>query len=98
MIRFGTMYEEDIVSGKKRITIRKGIVNDLFPGQIENTNIGVQLRIKSIRYCYFESLVESELKDDNFLTLVDCMEVLERFYGTLTKYDLCTVIRFEKVK
>jgi len=97
MIKFAPGYKEAIENETKKITIRKGIVPNIFPGQIEDTNIGLQLRIKSVRYCYFDSLSDPELQDDGFSSQTNCMEILEQFYGEINKYDLCTIIRFEKV-
>lgn len=98
MIKFAEGYKEQIENGTKKITIRKGIVNNIFPGQIEETNIGVQLRIKSVRYCYFDGLFKRELEDDGFTSSQNCLEILSQFYGSVTPFDLCTIIRFELVK
>ena len=98
MIKFKDGYKEAIENGTKQITIRKGIVSNLFPGQIEETNIGVQLRIISVRYGYFVFITSQELEDDGFTRLVDCLTTMREFYSGCSRRDLCTVIRFEKVE
>ena len=94
MIKFAPGYKEAIENGTKKITIRKGIVNNLFPGGEETTNLNINLLIKSVRYCFFSSLTTEELLDDGFKNLKDCILTLKNFYKEVELYDLCTVIRF----
>lgn len=97
VIKFSEGYEQAINNGTKKITIRKGIIRELFPGQIENTNIGPRIKIKSVRYTYFGELSDIEIKDDGFNDINDCLHTMNKFYSQVILFDLCTVIRFEKV-
>ncbi|HEC65073.1 MAG TPA: hypothetical protein ENI23_07265 [bacterium] len=97
MIKFAEGYKEAIENETKQITIRKGIVNNLFPGQIEETNIGVQLRIKSVVYSTFIQITQKELEDDGFISITNCIMTMKKFYADCELLDLCTIIRFEKV-
>lgn len=98
MIKFAPGYKKAIKNETKQITIRKGIVNNIFPGGLEETNIGAELLITSIRYCCFGILTIEELEDDGFSSMIDCLSTMKQFYGETNTEDLCTVIRFELVK
>ena len=94
MIKFAPGYKEAIENETKKITIRKGIVNNIFPGQIEETNLGLSLRITEVKYSIFLNLTREELEDDGFNTIIDCLATMKTFYGHTPSMDLCTVIRF----
>ena len=95
MIKFAPGYKKAIESGEKKITIRNGIINNIFPGDIEETNVHSQVRITSVLYTTFEKIPREDMADDGFHSRPDMMRKLREFYSGLSVKDLCTVIRFE---
>ncbi len=95
MIKFAEGYKEAIENETKKITIRKGIVNNIFPRQIEETNLGISLRIIEVKYSCFILLTKEELEDDGFTSIHDYLIAMKQFYKKCNLDDLCTVIRFE---
>ncbi len=98
MINFPAGYKELILSGEKKITIRKGIINNLFPLQTEETNLGITLRITRVTYCLFGDIPKEDYIDDGFKTAGEMLKGLKEFYPSLNFGDLMTVIRFEVYK
>ncbi|KKM14956.1 hypothetical protein LCGC14_1700920 [marine sediment metagenome] len=96
ILRFAKGYKESIERGEKKITIRKGIVKDIFPYSLQRTNLGFLLKIKSVLYTTFGRVPISDYKDDGFKTHIELMQKMGEFYTDVVLEDMCTVIRFEK--
>ncbi len=98
MINFAEGFKKEILSGERKITIRKGIINNLFPLQTEETNIGITLRVTRVTYCLFGDIPKEDYFDDGFQTVEEMLKGLKEFYPSLHFGDMITTIRFEVVK
>ena len=95
-LTFAKGYEAAIKFGKKKITIRKGIIENIFPYSIVKTNFGFSIEIKSVLFTTFENISKQDLLDDSFRSKKEMMAQMRKFYKDIVVEDICTIIRFKK--
>ena len=94
----GEQGRDDVLSGKKQITIRQGY-RDYSNGP---TLIGCHIlnwatlkQITSVHYALFKNITLKELQDDGFQNHDEALDRLHRWYPDLTIDSEMTIIRWE---
>ena len=99
-LSFRKEYIKPILSGKKKTTIRLGIVTPRHSRvylESEGKVYG-ELSIESTEYVKFSELTEKDAACDGFETLNDLKKALESIYNRLRDDDWLTVIHFDVVQ
>ena len=93
-----TKMREDILSGRKSISIREGH-RDYQPGtsvmlccHIEPW--AVMADVTSVRHCSARDVTSKEIADDGFLSFEDFLTRMRRFYPKFSADTLITIIRW----
>ena len=93
---------EDILSGKKAISIREG-----HRGYQTGTPVmlcchiepwAVLADITSVRHCQASDLTAEEIRDYGFRGFEDCVSQMRRFYPNFGPHTLVTVIRWANLR
>ncbi len=98
-ITFKRMFLEQVLSGKKRTTIRLGIVRPRYSEvyiACENYVYAIA-EIERIEYLKVHELDEDIVKSEGFKCKEELLKALKRIYGKLNTTDYVTLIWF-KVK
>ncbi len=93
-------YVKDILSGRKRATIRLGIVklkhNELI---VHGGGRPVaKIRVTNVRYKRVSELTDEDAAIDGFASKEELLEALRRAYGEVRPDDYVTIIEFEVVQ
>ena len=92
---------DNIVSGKKKITIREGY-RDYKSGPVmlccHLDPWVVMADITSVKYCNVSEVTTEELKADGFTSKRNLLEGLRNFYPSLNWDSPVTVIRWDNVR
>ncbi len=93
-------YVKDILSGRKRATIRLGIVklkhNELI---VHGGGRPVaKIRVTNVRYKRVSELTDEDAAIDGFASKEELLEALRRAYGEVKPDDYVTIIEFEVVQ
>ncbi len=93
-------YVDDILSGRKRATIRLGIVklkhNELI---VHGGGRPVaKIRVTNVRYKKVSELTDEDAAIDGFRSKEELLEALRRAYGEVRPDDYVTIIEFEVVQ
>jgi len=93
---------EDILSGRKRITLRKGH-RDYRLGQVVMLCChldpwAVMADIAEVRHCFFTGVTKKELGDLGFQNHADMLKKVRKYYSDLDYVSPVTVIRWEGVR
>lgn len=91
----------DILSEKKKITIREGH-RDYQPGPAilccHLTSRAVMVDITNVRYCTLKEVTEEEYRADGFNSREELLAGLQNFYPDMTFNTPVTVIRWQNVR
>ena len=91
----------DVETGLKTITIREGH-RDYRPGLVmlccHLEPWAVQAEITGVRHCTLREVTEDEWRDDGFVSQVDLLAQMHRFYPKLTLDSEVTVIRWANAR
>jgi len=94
----GERQKEEVLSGKKKITIRKDH-RDYSTGSVligcHILNWATLKTITGIRFTTVGELTPEELQDNGLLDDLDALEVLREYYPDLTLESKVTVIRWK---
>lgn len=92
---------QDILSGKKKITIRKGR-RDYHKGPVmlccHLEPFAVMADIVSVRQDPLNEVGLQEAQDDGFQDLDDLYAGLKKYYPNLSKDDIVTVVRWDNLR
>lgn len=102
MLHFRPEYERDVLSGKKRITIRYGRSYDVRPGNIVFLAVrGKPIARAKITHVYVKKLrelSEHEIKMEGFKSLNALIKHLRRIYPDITPDSPVTIIRWKLLR
>ncbi len=106
MILFQREYNDLILNGKKRFTIRKGNRKNRFKigsihlckNKLFSKNYFAKVKIKSIEVKPFKDLNIKDAKDDLFNSVLEMKETLYKLNKNLNSMTLMTKIGFELVR
>lgn len=91
----------DVLAGKKKITIRQGY-KDCKPGPAmiccHLKPWAVMVDITSVRYCKLSELTEQEFTADGSKTIDEVLEKLRKYYPDLELSSPVTVISWDNVR
>ncbi len=90
-------YVDDILKGRKRATIRLGVVRLRYPELIVHGGGRpvAKIRVTSVRYKKVSELTDEDAVKDGFRTKEELVEALRRTYGDVKPDDYVTIIEFE---
>lgn len=93
-------YVELILSGKKKATIRLGLVRPKYNEMILHGGGKpiAKIKITNVRYKRVKELDERDAKIDGFKSLEDLIKHLRKAYGDINPNDLVTIIEFEVIQ
>ena len=99
MLHFKEEYLRDIVSGRKRVTIRYGRNYDLRPGNTVFLAVRgrpvARARVTSVQVVKLRDLTERHLKMEGFRSLSDLLQHLRRIYPSIRPDSRVTVIEWK---
>ena len=94
-------YKEDVITGKKKISIREGMRNYIAgkPFMIcdEKTSFCVKADLKKVRHCIADDVTEEEYRADNYASREEMTTDLKRFYPNFTDKSFVTVLSWDNV-
>ena len=93
-------YVDNILSGKKRATIRLGIVKLRYKELIVHGGGRpvAKVRVTNVRYKRVVELTDEDARLDGFKNREELLEVLRKAYGELKPNDYVTIIEFEVIQ
>ncbi len=93
-------YVEKILNGRKRATVRKGLVKTKYPEIIIHGGGRpvAKARIKAVIYKKVGELTDEDARLDGFNSREELIRELRRVYGELSEEDWVTIIEFEVVQ
>ncbi len=93
-------YVEKILDGRKRATVRKGLVKTKYPEIIIHGGGRpvAKARIKAVTHKKVGELTDEDARLDGFNSRDELIRELRRVYGELGKEDWVTIIEFEVVQ
>ncbi len=93
-------YVEKILDGRKRATVRKGLVKTKYPEIIIHGGGRpvAKARIKAVTHKRVGELTDEDARLDGFNSRDELIRELRRVYGELGKEDWVTIIEFEVVQ
>ncbi len=93
-------YVEKILNGRKRATVRKGLVKTKYPEIIIHGGGRpvAKARIKAVIYKKVGELTDEDARLDGFNSREKLIRELRRVYGELSEEDWVTIIEFEVVQ
>lgn len=93
-------YIELILSGKKKATIRLGLVKPRYNEMILHGGGRpiAKIKITNVRYKRVKELDEKDAIMDGFKNLEDLIKHLRKAYGNINPDDLVTIIEFEVIQ
>lgn len=99
MLHFKEQYLRDVVSGKKRITIRYGRKYDVRPGNIVFLAVKgkpvAKARITSVQVKKLRDLTEHEVKMEGFKSLHALIKHLRHIYPDIGPDSYVTVLKWK---
>ncbi len=100
-LKFDSKYEEIILSGKKRSTIRIGHKKEYEPGDLVEVYAGDKFiglaKVKGIKYLKWKEIDDEIAKKDGFKDKEELKRELEGFYGEFGDEVEFTQIEFEMI-
>ena len=93
-------YVEKILDGRKRATVRKGLVKTKYPEIIIHGGGRpvAKARIKAVTHKRVGELTDEDARLDGFNSRDELIRELRRVYGELSEEDWVTIIEFEVVQ
>jgi hypothetical protein len=93
-------YVNDILAGRKRATIRLGVVRLRYPELIVHGGGRPVAKVKvlSVRYKKVSELTDEDAVKDGFKTRDELIEALKQTYGDVKPDDYVTIIEFEVIQ
>ncbi len=102
MLHFRPEYEKDVLTGRKRITIRYGRKYDVRPGNIVYLAVrGKPIARAKITHVYVKKLrelSEHEIKMEGFKSLHALIKHLRRIYPDIGPDSYVTVLRWKLLR
>ena len=99
MLHFKEEYLKDIISGRKRITIRYGRNYDVRPGNTVVLTVRgrpvARAKITSVQAMKLRDLTERHVKMEGFRSLADLLQYLRRIYPRICLDSCVTVMEWE---
>ncbi len=98
MLHFDRRYAEDILSGKKRMTIRYGRKYRVRPGNVVFLTVGntpiARAKITSVQVKQLGRLTPAEIRMEGYRSFEDLLSNLRRHYPDIRKDSYVTVIKW----
>lgn len=93
-------YVDDILSGRKKATIRLGIVKLRYKELIVHGGGRpiAKVRVTNVRYKRVVELTDEDAKLDGFKNKEELLEALRKAYGEIKPNDYVTIIEFEVIQ
>ncbi len=93
-------YGELLLSGRKKATVRLGIVRPKYEEIIVHSGGRpiAKIRVTGVEVKRVAELTEEDARIDGFESREELLEALRRSYGSISPSDYVTIIRFELVK
>jgi hypothetical protein len=93
-------YVDDILSGRKKATIRLGRVRVKYDELIIHGGGRpvAKVRVTSVTYKKVKDLTEEDARKDGFNSLNELLDALRKAYGEINPDDLVTIIEFEVIQ
>jgi len=94
-------YKEDVIIGKKKISIREGLRNYIAGQPLmicdSETSFCVKTDLKKVRHCKAEAVTEQEYRADNYSSSEEMLKDLQRFYPNFTSESYVTILSWDNV-
>ncbi len=93
-------YVDDILSGRKKATIRLGKVKVKYNELIVHGGGRpvAKIRVTNVVYKKVRELTDEDAQKDGFKSLRELLEALRKVYGNLSPDDVVTIIEFDVVQ
>ena len=93
-------YVDDILSGRKKATIRLGIVKLRYKELIVHGGGKpiAKVRVTNVRYKRVAELTDEDARLDGFRNKDELLEALKKAYGEIKPNDYVTIIEFEVIQ
>jgi hypothetical protein len=93
-------YVDDILKGRKRATIRLGLVKVKYDELIVHGGGRpvAKVKVKNVRYKRVSELNDEDARLDGFRNVEELLEALRKAYGEVKPDDYVTIIEFEVVQ
>ncbi len=93
-------YVDDILSGRKRATIRLGRVKVKYDELIVHGGGRpvAKVRVVNVTYKKVKELTDEDAKKDGFRNVNELLRALQRAYGRISPDDVVTIIEFELIQ
>ncbi len=93
-------YVDDILSGRKRATIRLGIVKLKYDELIVHGGGRpvAKVKVKRVTYKKIKELTDEDAKLDGFRNVAELIVALQKAYGEFSPEDYVTIIEFEVIQ
>ncbi|NPA76272.1 MAG: ASCH domain-containing protein [Candidatus Diapherotrites archaeon] len=98
MLHFSPRYRKDLISGKKRMTIRYGRKYRVRPGNVVFLAVGnvpiARAKITSVQVKQLNRLTPQEIRMEGYRSFDDLLANLRKHYPEITPQSYVTVIKW----